>query len=104
RISLFDPDFLSSRIAGEVPSFEPERFLSQKDRAHVSRAVPLALAAATEALADAGLSTERMDREEKRRFGVVIGTGGGGLEFTERMYGLGPRGEDRKASVYTHPF
>jgi len=103
RIGLFDPSSLSCRIAGEIAGFEPERHLSHKDRGHVSRAVPLAIAASEEALADAGVSPDLLELEERRRFGVILGTGGGGLEFTERMYGLWYGGESRKASVYTIP-
>src|SRR5262249_10297974 len=94
---------LSCRIAGEIAGFEPERHVGPKDRAHVSRAVPLAIAAAEEALADAGVRPAELDLDHRRRFSVIIGTGGGGLEFTERTYGLWHGGERRKASVYTLP-
>jgi 3-oxoacyl-[acyl-carrier-protein] synthase II len=41
--------------------------------------------------------------EERRRISVVLGSGGGGLEFTERQYAHWFRGEPKKASVYTIP-
>ena len=41
--------------------------------------------------------------DERRRIGVVLGSGGGGLEFTERQYEHWFRGEPKKASVYTIP-
>ncbi len=103
RIGVFDPSPFATKIAGEIVGFEPERYLGVKDRPHVSRAVPLAIAASIEALEDAGLDTGTMDLEQRRRFGVLLGTGGGGLEFTERMYGLWYHGEEKKASVYTIP-
>jgi 3-oxoacyl-[acyl-carrier-protein] synthase II len=103
RLEGFPVDHLSAKIAGSITGFEPERYLVSKERQHVSRAVPLALAAAAEALEDAGIDTEALDLESRRRFGVMLGTGGGGLEFTERMYALWYAGEEKKASVYTIP-
>jgi 3-oxoacyl-[acyl-carrier-protein] synthase II len=41
--------------------------------------------------------------EERRRIAVVLGSGGGGLEFTERQYAHWFRDEPKKASVYTIP-
>src|SRR5262245_171239 len=63
RITAFDPSPFTTKIAGEIVGFEPERYLGVKDRPHVSRAVPLALAASQEALEDAGLDPEAMDLE-----------------------------------------
>ena len=103
RIASFDASPFSCRIAGEIAGFETERHLARKDRGHVSRAVPLALAAAEEALADAGIVPDRLDAGQRSRFSVLLGTGGGGLEFTERMYGHWFTGTARKASVYTIP-
>src|ERR671914_318229 len=56
-----------------------------------------------EALADAKLSTEDLPLEERRRVGVVLGTGGGGLAFTEQQYAYWYIGPTHKASVYTIP-
>ena len=52
-----------------------------KDRKHVPRTVPLALAAAREAFQDAGIFPNDLSLEEKQQIGVVLGTGGGGLTF-----------------------
>src|SRR5207247_2237746 len=53
------------------------------------------------AISPNGLGREQLDIEQRRRFGVILGTGGGGFEFTERMYALWYGGESKKASVYT---
>jgi len=103
RIEAFDPSSFPVQIAAEVPSFDWEAQLNPKDRKHVPRTVPLALAAAREALEDARLSPEDMPLEERRAFGVELGTGGGGLAFTEQQYEYWYVGPTTKASVYTIP-
>jgi 3-oxoacyl-[acyl-carrier-protein] synthase II len=103
HISLFDPEGLPATIAGEIKGFDPSAFLDAKDMRHVSRAVPLALAASAEALADSGLDTAHMSIEERREIGVVLGSGGGPIEFSERMYHLYYTNQVKKASVYAIP-
>jgi 3-oxoacyl-[acyl-carrier-protein] synthase II len=102
-ISLFDSSHLSARIAGEVKHFDGDGFIKYKDRPHVSRVVPLALAASDEALRDAGLEVDSMTKEEKQQIGVMLGTGGGSVEFTEEMYRLYYTGQSKRVSVYTIP-
>jgi 3-oxoacyl-[acyl-carrier-protein] synthase II len=103
RIEAFDPSSFPVQIAAEVPSFDWEAQLNPKDRKHVPRTVPLALAAAREALADARLFTQDMSLDDRRAFGVELGTGGGGLAFTEQQYEYWYVGPTTKASVYTIP-
>ncbi|HYP02689.1 MAG TPA: beta-ketoacyl-[acyl-carrier-protein] synthase family protein, partial [Pyrinomonadaceae bacterium] len=67
------------------------------------RTVPLALAAAREALEDARLHFSDLSLEARRAIGVVLGTGGGGLAFTEQQYKYYFTGEEARASVYTIP-
>lgn len=102
-ISLFDATGLDVRIAAEVKGFDPNEHLPAKELRHVSRVVPLSLAAAGEALRDAGIDHERLSLEERRRIAVVFGSGGGPVEFFERMYGHWYRGDLKKASVYSIP-
>lgn len=103
RIEAFDPSSFPVQIAAEVPSFDWQAQLNPKDRKHVARTVPLALAAAREALADAVLYPQDMSLDERRAFGVELGTGGGGLAFTEQQYEYWYVGPTNKASVYTIP-
>jgi 3-oxoacyl-[acyl-carrier-protein] synthase II len=103
RIESFDASQSPVQIAAEVRGFDWESQLSPKDRRHVARTVPLALASAREALADAGLRPADFSLEERRAFGVLLGTGGGGLAFTERQYAHYFGGDTARASVYTIP-
>jgi 3-oxoacyl-[acyl-carrier-protein] synthase II len=103
RIESFDPTDAQVKIAAEVRDFDWQAELNIKDRKHVPRTVPLALASAREALADAAIQPEALSLEEKQRFGVVLGTGGGGLSFTEQQYKYWYQGEKNKASIYTIP-
>ncbi|MGH9317519.1 MAG: beta-ketoacyl-[acyl-carrier-protein] synthase family protein, partial [Thermoanaerobaculia bacterium] len=63
----------------------------------------MALAASAEAFADAGIEPERLSLPEQRAIGVVLGTGGGPIEFSERMYHLYYTNQVKKASVYAIP-
>ncbi len=103
RISLFDPEGLPATIAGELKDFDPSVHIAAKDARHVSRAVPMAIAASAEALADAGIEPDSLTLEERRSLGVVLGTGGGPIEFSERMYHLYYTNQVKKASVYAIP-
>jgi 3-oxoacyl-[acyl-carrier-protein] synthase II len=103
RIESFDVSESAVKIAAEVRAFDWEAHVSPKDRKHVPRTVPLALAAAREALADAGIHFSDLNMEERRAMGVVLGTGGGGLAFTEQQYKYYFTNETAKASVYTIP-
>jgi 3-oxoacyl-[acyl-carrier-protein] synthase II len=102
-IDLFDPSPFPTTIAGQVSDLDAGAVLDPRDLRHVPRTVPMALMAAREALADARLDPRDLSLDERRAFGVVVGTGGGGLEFTERMYALWYRGEEKKGSIYTIP-
>ncbi|HET6862600.1 MAG TPA: beta-ketoacyl-[acyl-carrier-protein] synthase family protein [Pyrinomonadaceae bacterium] len=103
KITAFDPSTFSVQVAAEVPDFDWEAQLNPKDRKHVARTVPLALGAAREALEDAGLFPNDLSLSERRVFGVELGTGGGGLAFTEQQYEYWYVGPTTKASVYTIP-
>jgi 3-oxoacyl-[acyl-carrier-protein] synthase II len=103
RIAAFDPSPFPVQIAGEVRGIDPYQHFQVKEKPHVSRTAALAILAARQALADARLNPEVMTIEERRRIAVVLGSGGGGLEFTERQYAHWFRGEPKKASVYTIP-
>jgi hypothetical protein len=103
KIESFDTANSNVKIAAEVKNFDWEAELNPKDRKHVPRTVPLALAAAREAVKDSGIHTDKLSTSERQNFGILLGTGGGGLAFTEKQYVYWLTGEANKASIYTIP-
>ncbi|HZZ34589.1 MAG TPA: beta-ketoacyl-ACP synthase II [Caulobacteraceae bacterium] len=91
RISAFDPTDYACQVACEVPrldgrggggpdvagSFDPDQVMSAKEQRRVDDFILYAMAAADEAVRDADWTPE--DEEERRRTGVIIGSGIGGL-------------------------
>ncbi len=103
RIDALLPADLNVRIGGYAEAFDPGRHMERHELAHVGRVVPLALAAAEEALADAGWDTARFSLSERRDWGVVLGSGGAALAFVENQFSTYFSGHDRRCSVYTIP-
>jgi len=101
-ITQFDASSLPCRVAGEV-DFDPHVWVDPKNIRHVARVVPMAIAATAEALSDARLDVTRLDLETKRAIGVMLGSGGGAVEFSERMYELWFNDAERQASIYSIP-
>jgi 3-oxoacyl-[acyl-carrier-protein] synthase II len=75
-ISLFDAEGFESRIAAEVNDFDAAPILGRKEARRLDRFAQFACVAALEALEDAGLD---MATEDPDRFGVLIGSGVGGI-------------------------
>ncbi len=103
RISRFDPCCLPVQIAGEIRDFEELAWVDARERKHVSRVVPLAVAASAEALEDAGLDHSTMGLAEQRQIGVILGSGGGAQEFSEEQYRLWHSGHVKQVSLFCIP-
>ena len=103
RISHFDPSEIPVQIAGEVSDFDELAWVEKRERKHVSRVLPLALAAATEALQEAGIDAPSLPLEQRQRFGVILGSGGGSQEFTEEQYRLFFHQQYKQMSLFCVP-
>ncbi|MCK9514831.1 MAG: beta-ketoacyl-ACP synthase II [Ottowia sp.] len=95
-ITQFDATDFAAQIAGEVKDFDVARFLPVKEARHMARFIHLGIAAADEAVADAGLPTgDALSEAQAVRIGCNIGSGIGGLptiEDTQTVYlERGPR-------------
>ena len=79
-ITHFDPSDFEVKIAAEVKGFRAADHMDAKMARRMSRFTHLAMAASKEALDSAGIDPAAMGPEERDRVGVVINTGGGGIE------------------------
>ena len=103
RVSSFDPSDLPVQIAGEICGFDELAWVDARERKHVSRVVPLALAASNEALRDAGLDAAQLSLAQQREIGVVLGSGGGAQEFSEEQVRLWLTGKVKHVSLFCIP-
>lgn len=87
RITKFDASNFSCQIAGEVKGFDLESYLSAKEARAMDTFIHYGIAAAAQAVADAGLPTgEQLGDEQAVRIGCVIGSGIGGLPMIENTH------------------
>jgi 3-oxoacyl-[acyl-carrier-protein] synthase II len=86
-ISKFDASAFACKIAGEVRNFDLESYINSKEARTMDTFIHYGIAAAVQAVADAGLKTgEALSDEEATRIGCVIGSGIGGLPMIEATH------------------
>ncbi|MBL0927903.1 MAG: beta-ketoacyl-[acyl-carrier-protein] synthase family protein [Phycisphaerales bacterium] len=106
RLRLPEEDLarIASSVAAECADWDPRSAVSEADVRRLPRLVPMALAAAREALASAGLAPvpDGDGHADPRRIGLVLGTGAGGIDFTldQAKLGYAP-GATRQPSLWT---
>jgi len=79
-ITLCDASQYPCRIAGEIPDFDPGKYMNPREARRMARFSQVAVAAASMALEDSGLD---IGLEDQERIGVVLGNGAGGLSTTQ---------------------
>ncbi len=100
RISRFDASPFASQIAGEVKGFDAAAVLDPKEARRLDTFIHYGLAAAMQAVADAGIVATEANAE---RIGVVIGSGIGGLPMIEETHAALEAGGVRKISPFFVP-
>lgn len=80
EITCFDTTEHAVKLAGEVKDFDPTLYMDFKEAKRMARFSQLAVAASVQAVNDAKLDLEAIDKE---RFGVILGSGIGGLGTIE---------------------
>jgi len=98
-ITAFDASALPTRIAGEVKGFDAVATMGHKEARRSSRCCHLAIAAAREAIADAGIDVREIGEE----VGVLVSSGIGGLEVLERGVLTLHESGVRRVSPFTVP-
>jgi len=101
-ISLFDAEHMKTRIAGEVSGFDLSHYLSPREAKRLDEFIHYGFAAATDALADAGLLDENSSHDPER-IGCAIGSGIGGLNTIEKTTEAYLQGGPRKVSPFFIP-
>ena len=86
-ITKFDASTFSCKIAGEVKGFDVESYMSAKEARTMDTFIHYGIAAAAQAVADAGLPTgEDLSEDLATRIACVIGSGIGGLPMIESVH------------------
>ena len=99
-ITSFDASEFEVRIAAEVLGFDPATVMDPKMARRMSRFIHLAMGAGKEAVAASGIDFSAMDPEQRDRVGVVLNTGGGGIESIIE----GTHVHERKGSRFVSAF
>jgi 3-oxoacyl-[acyl-carrier-protein] synthase II len=100
RITRFDASPFASQIAGEVKNFDVGQVMTPKEARRVDVFIHYGVAAAVEALRDAGIEANPKDAE---RVGLNIGSGMGGLPMIEETHRAMIEGGARKISPFFIP-
>jgi len=101
-ITRFDAANFACRFAGEVKGFNVEDYIPGKEARHMDTFIHYGLAAAMQAVRDAGLSTgDALTEEQAERIGCMVGSGIGGLPLIEEMAAeLNQRGPRRVSPFF----
>lgn len=80
-INTFDTEIFAAKLAAQVKNFDPKAFMEAKEARRMDRFSQFAVVAAKEAVQHSGLDLEKIDKE---RFGVIVGSGIGALDDIEK--------------------
>lgn len=81
-IKNFDTEDFKVKLAAEVKDFEPSSVIEKRELKRMDKYCQFAVVAADEAIKDANLNLDNIDKE---KFGVIVGSGIGGIETIEKQ-------------------
>lgn len=81
-IKNFDTEDFKVKLAAEVKDFEPSNVIEKRELKRMDKYCQFAVVAADEAIKDANLNLDNIDKE---KFGVIVGSGIGGIETIEKQ-------------------
>ena len=99
-VDSFDTTGFSTTFAGVIRDFDVTDYMSVKDSRKADRFMHYGIAACTEAFEDAGLE---VPESEAHRFGVIMGSGIGGIDTIETNYEKYKRAGARRISPFFVP-
>jgi 3-oxoacyl-[acyl-carrier-protein] synthase II len=101
KLACFDASQFDSHIAGEVRDFNHEFYgITKKDTNRTPRFAQFAIAAAKQAIEDSGMD---LDKENRERIGVVVGSGIGSLLIVEEQYNILLKSGPKRMSPFMIP-
>lgn len=100
RLTRFDPTDFPSKVGAEIKDFDPAKFMDPKEAKRNDRYTQMAVAASRLAIEDAKLDVTKVDSE---RFGVIIGSGIGGMETIENQARILVERGPSRVSPFTIP-
>ncbi len=99
-IKGFDTTDFPVKIAGELPNFDPEKFIHKRELRKLDPFSVLALVASEEAIKHSGLD---LDSIEKERVGIILGSGVGGIHTLEEQHTVLKNKGPKRVSPYFVP-
>ena len=101
KITSFDASAFDSKIAAEVKNFEPMNFgLTKKEAHRMEKFVQFAVASSFQAINDSGLDLEKVNKE---RVGVIVGSGIGSLRIIEDQHSVYLKGGPSRLTPFLIP-
>ncbi len=82
RIERVDVSDLPTQVGAEIKDFDPSAFIDKKEIKRTDRFAQYAIAASQMAIEESGLDLEKVNRN---RAGIIIGSGIGGIETLENQ-------------------
>jgi len=85
KVTKFDTSEMSAKVGGQIDDFDPYKYIDKKEVKRMDCYAQYAMAASSNAINNSGID---LDKINKDRMGVIIGSGIGGIETLENQHGV----------------